>query len=224
MKSMNRDTTIFQKILTLRFQNKGYREIAKTLGVSKSTVSYWLADNQKSQAIRTNLSEKSSEENGKKLGLFSSEKWKAYRKQAAQEATEQFPTLSPDPLFIAGIMLYWGEGDSNPKNPLRISNTNPNMIALFVKFLTEKMAIATNKIKIGLVLYPDLSDSECKSFWSKTTALPMENFMKTQFIVGKHPTKRIAHGVAMVVVHSRHHKTKILRWIEIFSQKYTMNP
>jgi len=85
------------------------------------------------------------------------------------------------------------------------------------------MGIPDEKIRIGLVLYPDLSDGICKSFWSGIMGLPIENFMKTQFIKGHHPTKRLAHGVCMVVVNNRAAKLKVLAWIDFFAKQYTIN-
>ena len=96
------------------------------------------------------------------------------------------------------------------------------MISIFVKFLREKMGIPKEKIRMALILYPDLIDMQCKNFWSHAANLPNDHFMKSQYIHGNHPTKRLSHGICMIVVSSVYAKTKILAWIDIFSKQYTI--
>jgi hypothetical protein len=151
-------------------------------------------------------------------------RWARYHSEIIDEAKRCFGRFGGNPFFAGGIALYWGEGDSKPTNPLRLSNTDPRMIALYVKFLRIVMDIPDEKIKIGLVLYPDLSDHACRTFWSDTTGLPAKSFMKTQYIEGRHPTKRLTYGICMVVVNSRAAKLKMLTWIDFFAKQYTMNP
>ncbi len=139
-------------------------------------------------------------------------------------AREEFRIAIADPLFSAGIALYWGEGDRGPCNPLRLSNTDGRMIGTYSLFLRTFMQVPMEKIRIGLVLYPDLSDSQCRAFWASVAGVPTGNFMKTQYIDGKHPTKRLPYGICMVVVNSRAAKLKMLTWIDIFAKRYTIVP
>jgi transcriptional regulator with XRE-family HTH domain len=218
------NTSLLDKILALRSHEMSYNKIAKELGISKSTVAYWAADNRRSKAVKKSLATKQHKRAGILLGEFSRARWNTYRGQAIQEANGQFLELQRDPLFISGIMLYWGEGDSKQKNALRISNTNPRLIALYLRFLREIMKIPEKKIKIELIIYPDLKDSKCKNFWIEITRLPEENFHRTQYIQGRHPTKRLSYGVCMIVVSDIFQKMKMLTWIDIFSKQYTINP
>ena len=161
--------------------------------------------------------------NVSKRSIAAKERWARHRAGIFDEAKEDFNLLRSNPLFVAGIAFYWGEGDSKPTNPLRLSNTDPRMIALYVRFLRIIMGIPDEKIRIGLVLYPDLADDACKFFWATVMGLAIGNFMKTQFIQGHHPTKRLAHGVCMVVVNSRAAKLRMLAWIDFFAKQYTIN-
>lgn len=220
---MQRDRALFSKILSLRSERKSYREIARLLGIAKSTVSYWLSDSAESQAIRVHLSEKSFRESRQgKIGLISKERWQAYRAAAAREAEEEFPQLLNDPLFVAGIMLYWGEGDKIPRGSIRLANTDPHMITVFVKFLRDIMDVPTERIRIKLLLYPDLEDHACRSFWINAARLSWENIGKSTYIQGRHPHKRLPHGVCQILVHDVYHKVKILTWIDNFFKQYTI--
>ncbi|OHB21766.1 MAG: hypothetical protein A3J67_06695 [Parcubacteria group bacterium RIFCSPHIGHO2_02_FULL_48_10b] len=97
------------------------------------------------------------------------------------------------------------------------------MIRLYSIFLKKVLNIPLEKIKIGLILYPDLSDEQCKRFWKEIVRLPENNFMKTQYIRSRHPTKRLSWGICMVVVNNLEQKVKMLTWIDLFSRKFTID-
>ena len=121
-------------------------------------------------------------------------------------------------------MIYWGEGDSKIENSnVRISNTNPDMIRLFNLFLQGICGVPKEKIKMALILYPDLNERKCKNFWSNTSGIPQDQFTKTQFINGRHPTKRLTNGIALVYFSSRELKEKIFIWIELFHKQFRSN-
>ena len=214
-----------ERIIALRQKHKSYREIAGALGISKGTVSYWLAANTESQAIKKILTEKQriwSRKHMTKIAKAASKRWELWRAEARKEAEQQFPFLLKNPLFVAGVTMYWGEGDSKMKNPLRLSNTDPRMIHLYVKFLREILGVPNQKIRVALILYPDLHDVDCKRFWSRVTGLAYKNFIKTQYIRGYHPTKRLQYGVCVVIVSSRQLKEKFGVWIDLLSRQATM--
>lgn len=75
-----------------------------------------------------------------------------------------------------------------------------------------------NKIRATLILYPDLDEEKCIDYWSKKIALPKSQFYKTQFIKGKHPTKRLSWGICMLGCGSGQLKEKLLLWIDLMSK------
>lgn len=209
--------------MRLRSAQKSYKEIAVALNVSKGTVYYWLKDEPSSKTVKTALVRQNIERNKIRIQrLIEAMRVKRERRAAEieRQADIEFERFIVEPLFSAGITMYWGEGDSKPKNPLRLSNTDPRMIRLYVIFLKSFLKVPVAKIKIGLILYPDLKEKPCIDFWSNTAGLPCENFLKTQYIKGRHPTSRLEHGICMVIVSGNFHKIKVLRWIEIFSKRF----
>lgn len=207
--------------LKLRRQNKSYNKISKELGISKSTLSCWFSRVDWSQDIKNELTRKANFVAKKRLRLINksrSEMWEQWREKARQQARDDFPRLKLDPLFISGIMIYWGEGDSKPGNPFRLSNTDPRMIALYTKFLTESLNISKDNLRSTIILYPDLSEKKCIDFWRKTMEIPESQFYKTQFIKGRHPTKRLSHGICMITCGNRQIKEKVLVWIDLLSK------
>lgn len=209
--------------IRLRKQGKSYNKINKELGVPKSTLSDWFSDIIWSREVKKDLSRKALYVARKRLRLINKarrEMWEKWREQYRQEAKTEFDSLINNPLFVAGINLYWGEGDSKLKNGrVSLVNTDPRMISLFVRFLQNIAEVPENKIAAWMTIYPDLSEEKCKFFWSQTSRIPPERFLKTQVIKGRHPTKRVENGMCAVIVYSRGLKEKIFTWIDLLSQK-----
>jgi len=207
--------------LKLRGQNKSYNKISRELGVPKSTLSGWFSKIDWSQNIKNELTRKANFVAKKRLRLINKarrEMWEQWREEARQQARDDFPRFKSDPLFISGIMIYWGEGDSKMGNPFRLSNTDPRMIALYTKFLTESLNIPKENLRSTIILYPDLSEEKCINFWAKIIGIPKSQFYKTQFIKGKHPTKRLSNGICMITCGNRQIKEKVLVWIDLLSK------
>ncbi len=208
------------KAETLRRSGKSYKAISATLGISTATLSGWFKDLPWSIEIRDKLAAKESLAYPEKLKLMVAaikNKYALLHEAYRQEAILEFPLLKNDPLFIAGLMLYWGEGDKNVSNSqIDLSNSDPGMIRTFYIFLVNSMKIPKEKIKISLILYPDLIDSVQKNFWSKAAGIPLSQFGKSSIIKGRHPTRRLSYGVGMIRVGGRKYKEKLLKWIELF--------
>jgi hypothetical protein len=207
--------------IELRRKGKSYKEICDFLKVPKSTLSGWLSDLPWSLEIKKDLSQKARLITVRKLKGYNKRRsiyWLKWREDAREEARIEFANLVKDPLFISGIMLYWGEGDSKPKNPVRIANTDPRMISLYSKFLKESLKIPLSELRVSNVTYEDLNTERCKEFWSKISGIPLAQFHKTQIIKGCHPTKRLEHGICSLIVSSRRVKEKFLTWIDLLSK------
>jgi len=204
----------------LRRKGASYKAISRELGIPLGTLGGWFKNEPWSQAIRDKLSAQVSLSNPKKLHWMvqvNKERWRKINEAHRALAIQEFSKLKDDPLFLAGIMLYWGEGEKQQKSSqVRLGNSEPGMIKIFYLFLTRTLHIAPEKISSWLLLYPDLIESVQKNFWSNTTGLPLDNFKKSIYIPGRHPTKRLSYGVCTVVVSSRALKERVLTWLELY--------
>lgn len=210
--------------IKLRKQGKSYSRISKEIGIPKSTLSDWFSNKKWSQVIKKELTRKANYIARKRLRLINKalrEEWEKWREKARKEARREFVRLQRNPLFIAGIMLYWGEGDSKIENSaVRLSNTNPDLIKIFSLFLQKVCRVQKERMRVAIILYPDLNEKKCKHFWSMATGISENQFTKTQFIKGKHPTKRLSHGICIINVSSRELKEKVFVWINLFHTTY----
>ena len=209
--------------INLRKKGASYNFIRKELGIPKSTLHYWFRDLQWSQVIKNELTKKAQRQATKRLRAViqaQKKRWENQRKQYRGDARKEFSILKLNPLFLAGLMLYWGEGDSKIKNcVVKLANTDPEMIKIFSLFLQRICQVSKEEIKISLILYPDLNDEKCKIFWSKTSNIPIKQFVKTQFIEGRHPTKRLSYGICMIYHSSRKLKEKIFTWLRLYQNE-----
>ena len=209
-----------EQAFKLRHQNKSYKQISRELDIPLGTLCGWFQDKPWSQDIRDKLGQEASlafPEKLRRIVAANKERWKELHKTYRQEAVKEFSKLKEDPLFLAGIMLYWGEGEKQQKSSqVRLANSEPEMIKIFNLFLTRVLKIPPEKISAWLLLYPDLVDSVQKNFWSKTTGIPIEQFKKSIYIKGRHPTKRLSYGVCTIFISSRALKERILKWLELY--------
>jgi len=206
--------------IELRRKGLSYREISEKLDIPKSTLNGWFKDLAWSRDIKKKLIEKATRTSRKRIRKViksNKERWEKWRASLREEAKKEFKIFKNRSLFIAGVMLYWGEGDQNVKYPIRLTNVDYRMVALFKKFLLEICKVKKEDLYLSLFIYPDIKEENCKKFWENKTGI--EKFDKVQVIYGKHPTKRLENGICSIrVKKSIGLKEKILVWINLLSE------
>ncbi len=206
--------------ITLRKAGKSYREIEGLLKVPRSTLSEWFKNEEWSKEIRTRLDEAAVVKNRAriiKLDKVRGEKLEAAYRQAKVEAAEEYSILRFHPLFLSGVMLYWGEGDKVSRHGVRMSNSDPALLKIFAQFLEHAGGIQRDDICVSLLVYPDLNEQTCREYWSHELGLGMEHFRKSVIIQGRHKSRRLNYGVGIVYTSSAYLKVKLLEWIRLYS-------
>ena len=91
-------------------------------------------------------------------------------------------------LLISGLVSYLCEGtklrkDMRYKNTfhyvIEFTNSDPNLMKLFVSFMRQELSIDENKIKCQIAVYNEGKIKEIENFWSKLLEIPICNFNKT---------------------------------------------
>jgi hypothetical protein len=80
-------------------------------------------------------------------------------------------------LFIGGIFLYMGEGSKTTKGTTALTNTNPKILKLFIRWL-HLHDVKKEKIKVQLHLYSDMDIKKQIKFWSKELSIDEKQFRK----------------------------------------------
>ena len=144
---MTRTTVNEQKNEAIKLRKKGlsYRKIEGELNIPRSTLSNWLKNKNWSRDLKNKLNKKNNQdysERIKKLAIINKKKNEERRQKWRESAKNEFARLAKNKLFIAGAMIYDGEGDKTARNGLvRIGNTNPQMIRLFIKSEVDDIAV-----------------------------------------------------------------------------------
>ena len=204
--------------LKLRKEGKTYKEIGELLNISKRTLSFWFHNFDWSQDISTlNHKFNYSQEKIALMHKIRAEKLDERYKASEIEAEKEFSIHKDNPLFIAGLMLYEGEGDHAMKNgQVRIANTNPRVIATFKQFIEAYYPEYIPRLRMSVLLYPDLNQKECVAWWRDAIDGEDVTFHKPVVIQGRHKTRRLQYGVASLIISSKFLKTKILKLIRLF--------
>ena len=115
------------------------KEIARRVGLSVASVSVWVRDIELTDEQHARLRAKNPAYNqqlsGRRIGVANRRvEWVTYQARGRETAR------GGDLLHLAGCMLDWAEG-SKGRNQLRFSNSDPEMIRFFVRFLQECLGV-----------------------------------------------------------------------------------
>ena len=103
-------------------------------------------------------------------------------------------------------MLYWAEG-AKSRNQLRISNSDPALIAFFVNFLREYFFVPDSSLRIKCHLFADhrQRQEEVEQFWVDLVGLRRTNLQKSYVnrfsrASKRKRTNRLPYGTCNVIV------------------------
>jgi transcriptional regulator with XRE-family HTH domain len=215
---MVRNEEKYQLATHYRKRGFSYSEISNLCGVSKSTVSNWFAGKRFSTQVKKDNQLRAGRENAKRIGLINkarqSERKRLYA-EAVKTAELEFTHYKKDPLFIAGLMLYLGEGDNQDSAKIRIANSRFSVHRLFWRFITNYLGVPREKIRFWVLLYPDLDEVEIVKNWRTQLKLKEHQWYKNQVITGKSSKRTLHYGVGNTIIVSTVLKRKLVRWIEL---------
>lgn len=187
-----------------------YKRIASRIGVSASSVHGWTKDieltaEQKSLNLRGPRGPQNPE-----LVRRRAKSWAARCRagRLASQEDDRRAAREGDPLHHAGCMLYWAEG-SKGRNTVGFTNSDPRMLGLFRRFLTDAMAIERDEILLAINVYTNngLTIDDIERYWLDLLNLPttsarkhMTNHMPTSS--SGRARNKLPYGVCTLRVHS----------------------
>jgi predicted transcriptional regulator len=211
------------KATELRKNGSSYNFISRETGISKSMLSYWFSEKSWSKNIEKKNRLNNTEVSTKRILIINEVRKKKYletKNNIELKATVEFEKLKHNPLFVAGLMLYSGEGDKSIKTgKLRMGNIDRYVLIIFIRFLMVFCGVKKEKIKFWMLGYNDQNIVESEKWWAKSLEIERELFYKTQIIQGKYKTKRLLYGVGNITLTSVELKIKVLKWIDLMSKE-----
>jgi transposase-like protein len=179
------------------------KEIARRVDVAQSTVSRWVRDIELTEDQREAL--RIAAYNGHVKGRTMNSRLRREVRVMAQEEG-RILAAQRDPEFVAGCMLYWAEG-SRQRNSLRFTNSDPEMVRFFVRFLRRFWNLDDTDLRITCNLFADHVETqrEIEDFWLDVASLPRSCLCKsTVNVYSKYSKKKrqnkLPYGTCRIVV------------------------
>lgn len=205
----------------LRLQGYSIKQIANLLRVSKGSVSAWVRDITIPEGLLTNIESRRKRgwENSR-IARLSNIARRNY--ELNSRCKKDIRLFSKRDLWIAGIMLYAGEGYKSERvsgQQVEFSNSNPDILRIFINFLEKFCLVPKQKIKIRLMLYEDIDGKEAQEYWSEQLGIPQDQFRRP-FIkqsyrnISFRHLRRSEYGTAHVCVYDVAVYRKIIGWIK----------
>ncbi|MEY3784187.1 MAG: hypothetical protein RLZZ230_509 [Candidatus Parcubacteria bacterium] len=171
----------------LRKSGKSIGTIAKTLDVSKSTVSFWCKDISLTPKQIDKIAIESKHHATASL-LKSSEKQREQRQnniiQAQLRGKKMVGKLLNRDIFMLGLGLYWGEGYKKGSHELGFTNSDPLMIPIYIRWLKITYGVSKERLilRISINQSHEHRADEVLKYWSDLLQIPITQFTKTSFI------------------------------------------
>ncbi len=166
-----------EKVLKDRIENQtSYSELKKKFGVSKSTLSGWLKAFPLSEE-RINQLRANSPKRIERYRNTMKKKDDAKKELAYQKISEMLGSFSKREMLIAGLFLYWAEGGKTRSASIDLTNTNPDMLIFFIKWL-KLFGIDKSLLKAKIHIYSDMDAGKQIDFWSRKLGLKKSQFYK----------------------------------------------
>lgn len=213
-----------ESAITLRHKGVSMGEISRRLGVAKSTVSYWVRDIQLSESHTLKLQQNSHSRlaiERRRTSRMANSKFE--REKIFSQAYESAATHKSSPLWCVAVSLYWGEGGKTQRT-VRISNSDPAVIILMMKFFREFCDAPLEKFRGHVHAFAHSDEKAAVAYWSKVSGIPQTQFFKT-YIKNSSASKKIRttlpYGTCQIYVHDSVLFIKMMAWIEFL--KNTQN-
>lgn len=217
-------SAVRESAIALRSSGLTYGEIRKVLNISKSTLSTWLKKLELPPEAQRLLAKK--DRIGiKALAKFNidrTEKIKIENQDIIELYSREVGKMSNKELMLVGAALYWGEGYKNFGKPssahVSFANSDPSMVKVFMRFITEVLKVAVNQVRAKAMLHPNISSSGAINFWHSVTGIPKENF-KAYIVLSRasrkiRPKNLLPYGTLQILIGKRQEFFKIKGLIE----------
>ena len=215
------------KAYKLRMAGRSYNEISRLLKVPKSTLSGWFTDLELPKEAIKRLGDRVHEASVR--GLVARNKNQTIlaemrSKEIHDSGKKLIKAISKRDLLIIGTALYWAEGYKRPvvvKGKTRtyhrvsLTNSDPNLIYIFLRFLKETCKVPDEKIIIWIRYFEHQDPVYLLDFWQKRCNIPYGNFRKTLQTISissqrKKSYNSLPFGVAQISVNNTNLYHKIM--------------
>tara|TARA_Y100000310_G_scaffold81278_1_gene77882 strand:- start:1985 stop:2662 length:678 start_codon:yes stop_codon:yes gene_type:complete len=217
-----------EKAVALRLEKKlSYSEIRKRLGVPKSTLSYWLRDYPLSESRISELRKrgwKNGEAGRERYRNTMMEKYENEKCRIYNIQKKNLRNLKKEAQYVAGLMLYLGEGAKKDRYTISLANTDPDLLRYFIRWLGEYLGISKKDLRVQLHLYKNMDVKKEQKFWENVLDLEKSQFYKLQIRELRKGSfsyrESFRHGTCQINFFNKEKKMNLMMAIEAFIDLY----
>lgn len=211
------------KARELRKEGWSINDIKDKLNVAKSSVSLWVRDIELTKKQKQELSRKGLKkeiiEKRRKTVLENANR---RRNAIIDRAKKDIGYISKKDLFLIGVILYWAEGGKTGNNVARISNGDPDVIKIAMRFFREICKVPEEKFRGYIHIHPHLNVERAEKYWSDVSRIPRKQFYRTYCKPNKSSKNKrdsLPFGTFDIYVCNAELFLKIKGWIKGISKK-----
>lgn len=208
------------EVIALRKQGLSYSEILARVPVAKSTVSLWLRDVGLAKKQKQLITQKRID--GRLRAIEAIRRNKIQRvKDIKDSAREEVALLISDPFWLAGVILYWGEGSKEHDRacPVKFTNMDLPMHRLFLRWARKYLLIPDENLLFELFIHEKADIERAKKYWMENLGFTPDK-LRVYFKTHNPKTKRKRVGadyfgvLSTIVYKSIPLNRKIAGWVE----------
>jgi hypothetical protein len=185
----------------LRAGGRTLADIARELGVAKSSVSLWVRDVEFTPSGRRSGAQR-------RPHPFHERKLQEIA-ELDEQGRRRIGTLGDDAFLAAGVALYAGEG-SKTDGAVKFVNSDPAMVALFCTWLRRYFAVDEQRLRARLYLHQGLDLDAAEVYWTRITGIPRSQFGRAYRAIPDPSIRRTKHEhgcLSVVYSCTRTHRT-----------------
>ena len=180
-----------ENAIALRKKGLSYNQILKQVPVAKSSLSLWLKDLPLTPSEKQTLKKRVDKNisHGRIKAAAEIRKNRLSRERIwVTEATELFIKYTEEPMFHAGIAMYWAEG-AKTSTTWMIVNTDVDVLILMRKWVKKYLQIEDRNIFHRLFIHQIYDSGQYEKWWQHKLSVSSSQFLKTVYKHTKHKTK-----------------------------------
>lgn len=169
-----------EKAVKLRTKGYSLSEISGILKIYKSTASIWLSNISLSATAQKRLKKRHI------LGQYKSMKTARQKRKLLKESFDKIAInslrqlrLNKELYKLLCSFLFWTEGGKSTDSYVFFTNSDPKMVATFVKLLRGSYELDERKFRAMVHVHEYHDEEEVKRFWSKIINIPFSQFSKS---------------------------------------------
>lgn len=211
-------TKLREKSIEMRKQGYSVAEVSKLLAVAKGSVSSWVKDVILTPEQKLHLKRKThSPEVIEKRRMSRLKNESGKKAKLIDLASKEIRKIDHNMLKMIGLGLYWGEGAKTMKGMARVSNSDPTIIKLAMRFFREVCEVPNDRFRGHIHIHSKEAVVDAERYWSQITGIPISQFYKTYTIKSKSSKnlrQTLQYGTLDIGVCDTKLLLKILGWIE----------